>query len=300
MARLSRRSSAPDESRVRTEPVPCWLCGSRRDRPFLSADNPRRGTTTRFAVVECLDCGFKFTNPAPTAESMRLYYPDDYEALVPERLGLSEKIYYRLFRGLGARAPGTLLDVGCGNGKYLYFMRERGWNCSGQDLGRVPAFVEKDFPIFRSELSAAPIPAASFDAITLWWSIEHMRDPLAQLKACRRLLKDGGRLAIATSNVDSVEARLFGRYWHHLDVPEHYSQFTPATLAAMVEKAGFRVRSLRHDALTFGFSRSLGHFLNARGLPGTAVSAAADFLFMPLDAAAALCRRGGLITLRAE
>lgn len=287
-----------DEDKVQTEARACGLCGSTRSRLWLRTDNLRRGTKRFFDVVECADCSFRFTSPSPTLESMRLYYPEHYESWQGGRLGLPLRVYYRLFRAI-RRPPGKLLDIGCGDGRYLYLMRELGWTGHGQDISPVPDAVTKDFPFFRGEVQDAPFPAESFDVITSWFSIEHLRDPLRSLKKCHELLKPGGLIAIDTSNSDSLEASLFGRYWHHLLVPEHYWQFTEASLRRMAEAAGFRVLYVRHDALSFGFINSLQLMLKDRGIPLRISNPLTKLLSVPLDLAAAAMRRSALITLYA-
>ncbi len=286
-----------DEDKVQTEARACGLCASTRSRLWLRADNLRRGTKRYFDVVECLDCSLRFTSPSPTRESMRLYYPEHYESWRGS-LSLPLRVYYRLFRAI-RRPPGRLLDIGCGHGGYLYLMRELGWSCCGQDISPVPEAVTRDFPFFNGEVQDAPFPAGSFDVITSWFSIEHLREPLLSLKKCHEMLKPGGLIAIDTSNSDSLEARLFGRYWHHLLVPEHYWQFTEASLRRMVEAAGFRVLHVRHDALSFGFINSLQHMLKDRRIPIRISNPLTKLLTVPFDLAAAALRRSALITVYA-
>jgi hypothetical protein len=53
------------------------------------------------------------------------------------------------------------------------------------------------------------------------------------------LLKPEGIFQPTVPNAASLQARLFGRQWMHLDVPRHLYHFTPATFGALLEKAGF-------------------------------------------------------------
>lgn len=90
----------------------------------------------------------------------------------------------------------------------------------------------------------------SFDVVTMWHSLEHVHRPLAILREAYRLLVPGGKLIIATPNIESLPFRVFGRSWFGLDLPRHLTHFTPRTLTAMLQTAGFRtepVRQMRHS-----------------------------------------------------
>jgi SAM-dependent methyltransferase len=288
-----------NESTIKTTEIDCLLCNSKRKKTYLTTDNLRRNTKRFFDVAECTDCGFRYTAYPPTLTSMKYYYPDNYYSLVPEKINLLEIFYYSLFRSIPTKEKGTLLDIGCGNGKFLYFMKKRGWEVHGQDLSDVPEYLKKDIMIYSDEVYNLNIRDSFFDVITLWASLEHMRDPLRSLEKCSKLLKKGGIIVIFTSNSDSFEAKLFGRYWHHLCVPEHYSQFTEKTLRMMAVKAGFKILKVRHDPITFGFINSFKHYLRGKNIEINISNIFTKTLFLPVDIISSVLNRSGLITLYA-
>jgi hypothetical protein len=57
-------------------------------------------------------------------------------------------------------------------------------------------------------------------------------------------LKPGGIFYVLVPNVDSAEARVFGSYWHGLELPRHLFHYSPASLKFLAESAGFRELSL--------------------------------------------------------
>ena len=142
-----------------------------------------------------------------------------------------------------ARPGGRLLDVGCGSGDYLKFMRSLGWTPIGIDPD--PAAVETargaGLDVHLGTVQAAQLPAGSFSAITLNHSIEHVHDPVALLRECRRLLASDGELVVFTPNLESEGHRRFGRDWFHLDPPRHLVIFTPSSLTLALIAAGFAV-----------------------------------------------------------
>ena len=60
----------------------------------------------------------------------------------------------------------------------------------------------------------------------LWHVLEHMPDPAAALERVRSWLAPSGVLLVAVPNLDSLQARLAGPKWFHLDLPRHRTHFT--------------------------------------------------------------------------
>jgi hypothetical protein len=76
--------------------------------------------------------------------------------------------------------------------------------------------------------------------VTLWHVLEHIPEPIADLKEIRRIMRDDGRLVIEVPNSDSPTLRLCGPRWYALDVPRHLQHFSPSTLQQLLEVTGFR------------------------------------------------------------
>ena len=89
-------------------------------------------------------------------------------------------------------------------------------------------------------LDDAHLAEESFDVITLWDVIEHLTDPMRELRESYRLLKKGGLICIHTMNIESPLARLMGHRWPWL-MEMHLYYFSPRTLGEMLRKAGFTV-----------------------------------------------------------
>jgi 2-polyprenyl-3-methyl-5-hydroxy-6-metoxy-1,4-benzoquinol methylase len=147
-------------------------------------------------------------------------------------------------RWIPFRAPGRLLDFGCGAGEFVRHMRECGWNAEGLDS--CPRMVEvlRQKGQFRVHLGTLPhpdLPAGSLDAVTMWHSLEHVPFPQQVLEAAAQALRRRGVLGITVPNFDSWSLRHFEGDWFGLALPRHFTHFTPSTLRRMIEAAGFRV-----------------------------------------------------------
>ncbi|MBU1912875.1 MAG: class I SAM-dependent methyltransferase, partial [Candidatus Omnitrophica bacterium] len=244
-----------------------------------------------FQLVQCSNCGHIYTNPTPV--DILKFYPKDYNPHT-DKFDFIQKAYYVLFRNISGE-KGQVLDVGAGNGNFLRFMKEKGWKCSGTEVSEymVNLCNLSGLDVHKGELCDIKFQT-QFDIITFWASLEHMKNPARDLKIARQLLKKGGRLVIWVPNICSLEARLFKKYWHHLEVPTHYSQFRPQTLRYLLEKTGYKVTKIRHDWLTSAFFPSLQYYLKDRGIK---VNLARFRLFsFPFDIFCSIIRRSGLIT----
>lgn len=105
----------------------------------------------------------------------------------------------------------------------------------------------------------AVLPAAVYDAVTLWHSLEHLDDPLAALRHLRPALRPGGILLVEVPNAAGWAARGSGAYWLHLDLPRHRFHFTPASLRLLLKKAGFEGATIEPIPNPHGLAGALAY-----------------------------------------
>jgi len=164
-------------------------------------------------------------------------------------------------RGLHAVPGGRLLDVGCGSGEWLLWMRSLGWEAEGLDFDERAVSVATGIGLKVSlgSLEQQRFPAESFDALTMSHVIEHLPDPVQTLTECVRVLKPGGALFLWTPNADSLGHSLFGQHWRGLEPPRHLHIFSPLSLQSLLSKAGLvRIRTCtRNSPMILGHSMAL-------------------------------------------
>ncbi len=161
-------------------------------------------------------------------------------------------------RRLRAVPGGRLLDVGCGSGDWLVQMRNLGWQGDGVDFdaNAVASAREKGLNVNLGTLESQQIPEGSYDAITLNHVIEHVPDALGLLRECRRVLKPGGTIALATPNAASWGHSYFKENWRGLEPPRHLQVFTPASLRKILGQAGFTEVNVRTDNSVYVWDQS--------------------------------------------
>jgi SAM-dependent methyltransferase len=162
-----------------------------------------------------------------------------------------------------APAPGRLLDVGAGRGRFVAAARAVGYDARGLEpaSGRVDAAArEHGTELVRSAIEDADVASGSLDALTLWHVLEHLEDPDTAAAHLARWLHPGGALLVGVPNLGSLQARLGGERWYHLDLPRHRTHFTVPGLLALLRRAGLEPVAVHHvlaEHNAFGMWQSL-------------------------------------------
>lgn len=148
----------------------------------------------------------------------------------------------RLQRLLAASgAPPRVLDFGCGHGEFVAACRVLGLEAHGIDwaVDRRQHGLVQIHPSLAA-LRADGAHAAGFDAVTLFEVLEHLADPRATLEELAAVMKPGAVLVLETPDTTRItDLRSFDDYLAIAPLG-HINGFTPATLRAIAERAGFR------------------------------------------------------------
>ena len=232
----------------------CANCGGTL-RPWLPVvKDPQTGDF--FTIVRCANCGLGKTRPSP--DDLAYYYGPSYHG---GRHGITALwcAHRRLHWVKSLAGAGTgrrLLDIGCGDGTFLLAAARAGWQVVGTEFN--PESARRSGLDVRSDLVEVD-DGALYDCITSWHSLEHMRDPNKVVAALRRLLAPRGSLIIAVPDAGGLQARVFSRYWLHLDVPRHLYHFNLSSIKTLLSSSGFTIVSTRHQEFEYdllGWSQS--------------------------------------------
>jgi SAM-dependent methyltransferase len=261
---------------VRTESVPCPVCGADSPRDYCAA--MYRIGETPFDLVRCA-CGMVYVNPRPDSATLSALYDDPDYYTEGYNLGVETENYFArrdeliaLYEAALAgyehetkRSGGDLFELGSAGGFFLEAGRRRGWRVKGVELSGPAAeysIRELGLDVFRGQLEDAPYPEPSFDLALADNVLEHTTRPDLVLAKLRHLLRPGGHLiVIVPTYVNSIyfragmrarrllPRRFLGRALVKLlkfdeggaGHPYHILEFDRATLSRLVERAGFEI-----------------------------------------------------------
>jgi len=146
-----------------------------------------------------------------------------------------------------------ILDVGCGSGDFLTAAKERGLRPKGIDVSEDGAGLcrEKGLDAMAGDFLTENFET-TFDAVTMWDVIEHLRDPGAFFERTRHLLRDGGLFIGKVPGFGNVSVELSRRVPRLagmlLGAPDHVQYFTRSSLDALLRRTGFEVEWLQPRA----------------------------------------------------
>ena len=202
-------------------------------------------------LLRCRECGQLVSqcSEAQFVETMR-EFSDPHGTWPPPRNASSHrrgvaKFLARCEAVLGRRREEIrLLDVGCSSGAFLHTAREMGVRGVGVEpsIEAANAARAAGLEVYQGFLEELPLAAESFDVITLFEVVEHLRAPLSVLRACHRLLRPGGVIFLKTGNTSSWTVRIQKGKWHYFDIRKHgghVSFFTPHSVAVLAGRSGF-------------------------------------------------------------
>ncbi len=219
----------------------------------------------RVKLVRCKQCTFVFCLQIPTVEELKTYY---------SRYGLSQylspitvKRYHEwLDKFESFRKTGNLLDVGCASGLFLDEAKKRGWNVFGSEYGdeQVAHCRSKGIMMHQGPLTTGAFKGIAFDVITSIEVIEHINNPVEEMKLIYSLLRESGLFYCTTPNFNALSRYFLKDKYNIISYPEHLSYYTTRTLKNLMESANFRTEHIETTGISLTrFNQSTGRKLQA-------------------------------------
>lgn len=219
----------------------------------------------KLKIIDCELCGFKHLDPIPSKEEIQKYYEKQYYHEKNPKLLDYEKetkeiqwsnLWYRdrlsILNKYINKIDETrrLLDVGCGNGFFLKFMDENGWEVFGIEPSCTASerAHSLNVTVFNTTLEDFIETKwyGYFDFINLKCVLEHVPNPIEVIDICKDLLNVSGMICIEVPNdFNTLQLQTHKRklckphYW--MSIPDHINYFDFSSLAKALEKSGFEI-----------------------------------------------------------
>lgn len=222
----------------------CRLCDGPTTDLLTAWDRNRGIGDERFEYRRCEACGTVQLRDVPG--DLGRYYPQDYYG-VPSRGELREQAKLERHKVELLRAhvePGPLVEIGPSFGAFSFAAKEAGFAVTAIEMDpRCCDYLEEAVGVTAIN-STAPqdvlrtLPTSR--AIAMWHVLEHVPDPYAVVERAAANLQPGGVVAIAMPNPESVQFRVLGARWAHLDAPRHQFLIPLRTLVERAKAVGLR------------------------------------------------------------
>jgi 2-polyprenyl-3-methyl-5-hydroxy-6-metoxy-1,4-benzoquinol methylase len=222
----------------------------------------RFGIPTPYWSSRCDNCGLEQTAPLPSQKDLNELYNQFYNfsgerntRYTRIRASFINSFIYRIWLAIDGdisfhrmKGSGSLLDVGCNEGRGLEFYRRIGFSAEGLELNSKAAEVArtKGFTVYGSTLEGFT-SEKKYDVVVLSNVLEHSLNPVSMLRNIHRLLNTNGQVWISCPNSRSWLRSVFGRYWINWHVPFHIVHFSPDTLEEVLKKSKFEIVKIRQE-----------------------------------------------------
>ena len=210
-----------------------------------------------YEIMDCDTCGFIHLNPIPSNEILEEFYKEnyftnhkpnyiktDFEENQFQRIAFSER--ERIFK---KKTPGkSILDIGCGTGVFLNFLKAKGWKTYGVEPSIVAGEIakKKGNNIFIGDVSQfKKINNEKFDIVSLKNVLEHVDNPNKVLDYAISFLNENGLLFIEVPNdysfIQKLGVKILGSHKNWISAPDHINYFNFKSLRKLLEKKELRI-----------------------------------------------------------
>ena len=235
----------------------CPVC---RDQDS-STENPIVARTSLHTFRRCRSCGMLYMSWTYASDKNynSSYFFEDYKKQygktylddfknIKKQCVRRTSVVDMLYRSAHKAVTPAVLDIGCAFGPYLDAANDAGWQVYGTDISKeavdyvqntlhYPASMAK-FPEFDP---VSEFGVKNFDAVTMWYVIEHFQDLDSVLRGVSKILKKGGIFAFSTPSASGVSAHFSPQSFFQNSPTDHFTLWEPGRAASILKKYGFKV-----------------------------------------------------------
>jgi SAM-dependent methyltransferase len=227
----------------------CRFCGGDSEHLFDAHDRNQHVSDDEFSYYRCGQCGTVFLAVIPP--DLGRYYPPTYYPPLPppDELDKRARVHqWRIDILRSHNATGRLVEVGAGAGYFAYLAKIAGFDVNAIEMDPRCCAYLREVVLVKVIEGDDPVTALGaldgVDAITLWHVLEHVDRPGQLFAAAVESLAPGGLLVVATPNLGSLQFRLLGARWPHVDAPRHVALVPLTTLEQRAAELGLNAEAV--------------------------------------------------------
>jgi len=190
---------------------------------------------------ECRECELLFTSQIPAHEDLL----DSYEQAgfdAARESKFAAQTYIQTLKKAITEKINSVLDVGCGDGEFIKACLKTGIH-RVQGIEPSLAAMSVAEPGIQERIFVGGYETYSveeqFDVVTLFQTIEHIREPVDFLTKAKEFVRPGGYIAIACHDYKSIANRMLGKKSPIFDI-EHLQIFSKHSIAKAMASAGLK------------------------------------------------------------
>ena len=224
----------------------CFVCSNTDFQKIASFD--RYGFDYPTGICRC--CGnvqqMKYYTQEDLVNFYTNFYREIYDGRTPEELAYFQRTtsapkIYNFLQLNGIKNGCSVLEVGCGAGGILDYLKSKGFEVLGTDFDEKHlAHAEEENIAVRHGGLEQVKPHERFDLIILNHVLEHIVDPVEFLKLVSQHLTSIGKLIIEVPTLESLKSGAYGSDFMAFLQNAHTCHYSEATLNAVCTKAGLR------------------------------------------------------------
>jgi SAM-dependent methyltransferase len=228
----------------------CPVCGSHELKAWIQTTDLFQCKPGRFTLDRCSTCRHIFQNPRLSPAGFAFYYRDFYDGLGATD---AEQIFEAVPASYTDRAeavrrlaqPSRWLDVGAGHGHFCCYARTIFPNtefdgidqsCSIDEAVRM-GWLNRGFQGFFPDV--APRLTGQYDVVSIFHCLEHVLEPIEEIRSAHTVLAPDGLLIIEVPNPECWFARVFRRFWQGWFQPQHVNLLSFGNLSRLLRHNGF-------------------------------------------------------------
>lgn len=214
----------------------CLICNSENIQSFI-------GSYETLGLKKCVECSFVFMGNIPSESELNVYYSNYSYSEEIKISPITIKRYNELLDEFDKfRLTGRILDVGTGRGWFLTEAKKLGWEVYATEYSEIAIekLKERGIKTISGKLEENSFEKNYFDVITSFEVIEHINNPIEEVKLINSFLRKGGLFYCTTPNFNSVMRLYLKEKYNVICYPEHLSYYTPKTLNFLLKSHGFK------------------------------------------------------------